>query len=135
MVRLPKDQRKSEFDLNRFRVRTPTGGLVPLAEVAEIERNRAPTEIQREDGRRRVNVKAALAATADSAQEVTKALNTTDIPALIAKYPGLTVEYAGEQREQQETMSALGQNYLVALLVMYGLLAIPFEAICSPSSS
>jgi multidrug efflux pump subunit AcrB len=132
MVRLPKDQRTSEFDLSRFRVRTPTGGMVPLGDVAELERNRAPTEIQREDGRRRINVKAALVSTASSAQEVTKALNTTDIPALKAKYPGLEIEYAGEQREQQESLSALFQNYLVALLVMYGLLAIPFRSYIQP---
>lgn len=132
MVRLPKDQRTSEHDLGRFRVRTPTGGMVPLADVATLERNRAPTEIQREDGRRRVNVKAALAVTARSAQEVTKALNTKELPALKAKYPGLEIEYAGEQREQQESMSSLGQNYLVALLVMYGLLAVPFRSYIQP---
>jgi multidrug efflux pump subunit AcrB len=132
MVRLPKDQRLSEYDLSNFHIKTPAGGLIPLGEVASLDRHQAPTEIQREDGRRRVNVKAALAPMAESAQEVTKALNATDIPALKAQYPGLEIEYAGEQREQQESMASLGQNYLVALLVMYGLLAIPFRSYIQP---
>ncbi|MCA9710776.1 MAG: efflux RND transporter permease subunit, partial [Myxococcales bacterium] len=39
-VRLPEGERESERTLERLLVRTPTGGEVPLARVAEIERGR-----------------------------------------------------------------------------------------------
>ena len=60
MVRLPKDQRSSEHDIERLRVRTPGGGFATLGSVAQFERGRAPTSIKRESGVRIVNVKADL---------------------------------------------------------------------------
>ncbi|MEC8191891.1 MAG: efflux RND transporter permease subunit [Myxococcota bacterium] len=132
MVRLPEDQRGSEYDLHAFTVRTPTGASVTLGDVASFERNRSPTTINREDGKRTVNVKAKLAPHATSSQAVTEAVNAKDIPELIETYPGLEIGYSGEQREQAESFASLGKNYLIALIVIYGLLAIPFRSYLQP---
>ncbi len=132
MVRLPEAQRISETDLEQFMVRSPTGGFVPLAEVATFSRNRAPTSIVREDGRRIVNVKGELAPGVVSPQEVIRALNETELGALKASYPGLSAELVGEQRSQGEAFASLGQNYIVALFLIYALLAIPFRSYTQP---
>jgi len=132
MVRLPPEQRISETDLERFMVRTPAGGFTPLGEVAAFTRSRSPTSIVREDGRRTVNVKGELAPGVPSPQEVVRALNETELPALMAKHPGLTAELVGEQRNQGETFEALGRNFAVAMLVIYALLAIPFRSYIQP---
>ncbi len=132
MVRLPAEQRGSEFDLQAFKVRTPTGGSVALGDVAYFERTRSPTTINREDGKRTVNVSAKLAAHAASSQAVTAAVNETDIPEMTEKYPGLEVGYSGEQREQAESFASLGKNYLIALVAIYALLAIPFRSYMQP---
>jgi multidrug efflux pump subunit AcrB len=132
MVRLPEEQRVSEADLEDMMVRTPAGAFAPLGEVARVTRNRAPTEIVREDGRRTVNVKAELAPGVKSNQEVMKSVKANDIPALKAKYPGLGVDFVGQQRSQAESFASLGQNYIVALFVIYALLAIPFRSYTQP---
>lgn len=132
MVRLPQDQRASEGDLEDLRVRTPGGAFAPLAEVASVTRNRAPTEIVREDGQRIVNVNAELAPGVKSNQEVMKSVTATDLPALQERYPGLGAELVGQQRSQAESFASLGQNYIVALFVMYALLAIPFRSYTQP---
>jgi len=132
MVRLPEHQRGSEADLEDMMVRTPSGAFAPLSEVAEVTRNRAPTEIVREDGRRTVNVKAELAPGVVSNQEVLKSVTGTDIPALQARYPGLGVDLVGQQRSQAESFASLGQNYIVALFLIYALLAIPFRSYTQP---
>ena len=62
----------------------------------------------------------------------TKGKHKTDIPELIAKYPGLEVGYSGEQREQAESFASLGKNYLIALIAIYALLAIPFRSYMQP---
>ena len=129
MVRLPEEQRASESDLENLMIRTPGGAFAPLREVAEVTRNRAPTEIVREDGRRTVNVKAELAPGVKSNQEVLKSVTTTDVPA--GRYPGLAVEMVG-QRSQAESFASLGQNYIVALFLIYALLAIPFRSYTQP---
>jgi len=132
MLRLPETQRSSEYDLSALKVRTPTGSSVSLHDVATFERVKSPSTIQREDGKRTVNIKAKLAPQAASAQQVTAAVNRTDIPELVEKYPGLEIEYSGEQREQAESFSSLGKNYLIALIAIYALLAIPFRSYLQP---
>ncbi len=132
MVRLPSHERVSEFDVEQLRIKSPLGGFVPLGSVARFERSRAPTAIARESGQRVVNVKAELAAGAKSSQNVVKDLNEKYFPELAARYPGLQVALVGEQRDQAESLGSLGQSYLVALFVMYALLAIPFRSYIQP---
>ena len=132
MLRLPASQRASEFDLKALKVRTPTGSSVSLGDVATFERTKAPSTIQREDGKRTVNIQARLAPQVASSQQVTAAVNKTDIPELLAKYPGLEVGYSGEQREQAESFESLGKNYMIALIAIYALLAIPFRSYLQP---
>ncbi len=133
MVRLPEAQRTSEYDLERLRIRTPAGGFVPLGAVAALSRGQAPTSIQRESGVRKVNVSAELGPGQQSAQEVLSILQAETFAELGAKYPGLTVELAGQQREQSETNAALGRSFILALFVMYTLLAVPFKSYVQPA--
>ena len=132
MVRLPKDERLVENDIDNVRIRIPMGGYVPLEQVAQRSRGQAPTSITREDGIRSINVRADLAPGVPSSRDVLTDLQESVFPELQAKYPGVKLGFAGEQRDQRETMASLGQNYLLALLVIYGLLAIPFKSYIQP---
>ncbi len=132
MVRLPGEQRRSEYDIEQLKVRTPMGGFVPLDYVADLTRGKAPTTINREEGRRIVNVSAELAPGVVSSQETLAGLRTAVFPRLLEKYPGLGIDLVGEQREQQESLSSLGQNYFFALFAIYALLAIPFKSYSQP---
>ena len=132
MVRLPKSERLVENDVSNIRIRTPQGGFVPLEQVASRKRGQAPTSITREDGLRSINVRADLAPGVASSRDVLTSVQGTVFAELVEKYPGLELGLAGEQRDQQETMSSLGRNYLLALLVIYGLLAIPFKSYVQP---
>ena len=132
MVRLPERQRNSEADLEALKIQTPGGSSVPLGAVAQFERTQAPTTITRSEGRRVVNVRAELAPGVRSPQAVLESLNGGILEALTEKYPGLSLEFAGSQREQAETFGSLGPNYLIALFVIYALLAIPFRSYVQP---
>jgi multidrug efflux pump subunit AcrB len=132
MVRLPESQRSSEWDLEMMQIRTPAGAFVPLKTVADYERSRAPTSINREEGRRVIDVSADLKPGVDSAREVRDDLEESVIPALVAKYPGLDWSSVGAAREQKESMKALGKGYLLALIAIYALLAIPFRSYVQP---
>ncbi|MCA9491485.1 MAG: efflux RND transporter permease subunit, partial [Myxococcales bacterium] len=132
MVRLPRGQRASEYDIERFRVRTPAGAVVPLSHVASFERGRAPTVISREDGRRVVDVKAELQPGIKSAQDVLSSLQADVFPAFRERYPQLRIELAGQQREQGEAFASLGKNALLAMAVMFALIAVPFRSYVQP---
>ncbi|MBW1876849.1 MAG: efflux RND transporter permease subunit [Deltaproteobacteria bacterium] len=132
MVRLPEAQRRSEYDLEELLLRTPAGGQVPLHYVAEFERGRAPTSIIREDGRRVVDVVADLAPGVESPREVLGVLQKQEFPRLMKKYPGLELDFVGSQRAQSETFESLGKNYIIALLAIYALIAVPFRSYTQP---
>ncbi len=132
MVRLPKEQRLAEQDVDSLRVRTPAGAWVPLDAVARVERSRAPTSIEREDGRRIVEVSADLAPGVASSQAVLDSLRQEVFPALLTAWPGLSLELVGQQREQNESLATLGRGYLFALFAIFALLAVPFKSYIQP---
>ena len=133
MVRLPEAQRRSEFDLESLYVGTPTGGRVPLEYVARLERGRSPTAIIREEGRRVVNVSGDLAAGVVSPQEVLDALRSDVLPKLTAENPGLGATLVGAQRSRAETFASLRVNAVLAMFVIFAMLAIPFKSYIQPA--
>jgi multidrug efflux pump subunit AcrB len=131
VVRLPLDERDSEYFLEEFLVRTANGRDVPLRDVADFAYGRAYTSIERRDGRRVVQVMADVTPR-DQANQVVNALVAEHIPELEARYPGLTWSFAGQQRDIQDSMVSLYQGFALALLAIYALLAIPFKSYVQP---
>ncbi len=131
-VRLPEQQRQSEADLDALMLRSPAGGFVPLGLIAERERGRAPTVIDREDGRRIVTVKADLGPQLASPRGILESLEEDVFPKLRERYGGLEIELVGEQRDQSESFASLGQNFILAMFVIFTLLAIPFRSYVQP---
>ncbi len=132
MVRLPEEQRSSENDIEQLLVGLPQGGTVPLAYVADVSRGRSPTEITREEGRRTVTVAGELAPGASSARPVIATLSRSIFPELREQFPGLETRFSGQQQELNESLSSLGPMYLVALLLMFSMIAIPFGSYLQP---
>ncbi|MEA1928861.1 MAG: efflux RND transporter permease subunit [Candidatus Auribacterota bacterium] len=131
MVRLPEDERSSEYDLERLLIRTPEGIDVPLYEVAQVTRGRAYTTIERKEGRRTITVSANVTPSSEAERIVGEA--TRDIlPGLMEKYPGLAWNFEGRQADFRESLSNLGTSFIFALLVIYLLLAIPFRNYTQP---
>jgi multidrug efflux pump subunit AcrB len=55
------------------------------------------------------------------------------MPDLVNLYPGLTYSLEGQQREQGETMKSLRTGFLLALGLIFALLAIPFNSYIQPA--
>lgn len=132
MARLPESQRRSEYDLERLQIRTPGGGFVPLGYVVDFDRDRAATAIYREDGARKINVKADLAEGVESSRETLAALEAEVFPSIREAHPEVDVSLVGEQREQGDAMGALLGGYAFAMVAIYALLAIPFRSYIQP---
>lgn len=58
IVRLPEELRSDPTALGRLPISVPSGGSVPLAEVATLSVSPAPNQISRENGKRRIVVSA-----------------------------------------------------------------------------
>jgi len=132
LVRLPEDERRSQYDVEELMIRTPTGAEIPIREAAEVIRNTSYTEILRSSGRRVLNVTADVEAGVANASKVVASVRAEELPELLEKYPGLKSELDGEQQDQQEAMSALGFGFMMTLFAIYALLAIPFKNYAQP---
>jgi multidrug efflux pump subunit AcrB len=132
-VRLPEAERRSEADIETLLIRTPDGGEVPLYEVAEVERGRADAVIAREDGMRIVTVSANVEPS-DQTNQVLAAVTADILPRLQEDYPGLGYSLEGRQATQRDTMSSFVTFSIpLALIIIYGLLAIPFRSYVQPA--
>ncbi|MCY1054505.1 efflux RND transporter permease subunit [Nannocystis sp. SCPEA4] len=132
IARLPFEERRSEHDIEELLIRTPQGGEVPLHEAAVIERGRSWPSIERADGKRIVHVTAELREGEATPGMVNGKLRTELLDGLPEKYPGLSWQMGGENREQAESFGSLKTGALMALLAIYALLAIPFRSYVQP---
>jgi multidrug efflux pump subunit AcrB len=131
MVRYPPEQRRSLGDLEEMRIRTPEGEA-PFSAVAEAELGRGYASIKRVDRNRAINVTSDVDQSRGDANAILKDLELNFLPGLLERYPGLTYAFEGEQREQAETMGGLGRSFVLALILIYALLAIPFRSYVQP---
>jgi len=131
-VRLPERERDAIADVQSYRIRTASGGEVPLAQVAEVSFGTSPTSIQRRDGRRVLTVTARVDSDVTSAGDVNEALEAGILSELIRQNSQLMYEFGGSTEQQGETSGAIGTGLLLALLTIYALLAIPFGSYVQP---
>ncbi len=131
MVRLPEVERSSEHTIQSLMIRTPTGAYVPFREIAEINRGRAYTTIDRRNGRRVVEVSADIMPRS-RAGEVLTDLQENVLPQFLHEHPGLSYSFEGHQAEIRESMGSLKITFILALMAIYAMLAIPFRSYTQP---
>ncbi len=132
MVRYPENERKSLADIENMRIRLSDGTEIPFKTVAEVHYGRGYATIRRVDRRRVVTVTADVDEAVANTGEINKDLQAKVLPRLIRQYPGLQYRFAGEQRERNESLGSLKTNFLIAMLAIYGLLAVQFRSYAQP---
>lgn len=142
MVRLPEQERVSEAHIDDLMIwtngvanttspATPQAKEVPLRTIVSTKRGHAYTEINRHSGRRNVEVTANVIPKS-KANDILTDLKATEIPRLLAKYPGLQHSFEGQQAETAKSIGSLKLSFLFAILAVYILLAIPFQNYLMP---
>lgn len=131
MVRLPRNERVSEYHLEEMMLRTPGGGEIPLLEAVTLERGRADTTIERRDGRRIVIVSADVKPRSQAGQ-VMEVLTAEVLPQLQKRYPELSFSFEGRQADRQESVQALLKGLGIALVVIFAMLAVPLNSYVQP---
>ena len=133
IVRRPKAERESAYAIESLLIRTPDGGQVPLSQVARVELGTSYTDIKRADGRRKVSVTADVLPGVANPNKVLSSLKAEVLPGLLNKYPGLAYTFEGNRARSDESLAALGSGFLLALFVIFALLAVPFKSYIQPA--
>jgi len=131
MVRLPKQERISEYDLDEMIIRTPENKEIHLREVVTAKYGLADSNIKRRNGRRAVQISADVTPH-DRAGEVIAALKKKELLELKSMFPGLTYSFEGRQADMRDSLGSLKINFILALLAIFALLAIPFRSYLQP---
>jgi len=132
MVRYPEDERRTLGDVRAMRIRTPMGAEVPFTEVATAAVGQSYATIQRVDGQRIVTVSANVDDKVANADEINADLGARFLPAMLQDYSGLRFSFGGEQRERADSLQSMLYNFIIAMFVVYVLLAVPFKSYTQP---
>ncbi len=128
-VRLRPEDRLEREDLHNVPLRTPSGEVVPLSSVVEFQRGRGPLAIDRVDGQRVTYVSASLesgVAAGDAVRRVQAALASLQMPS------GSSILFTGELEEQKEAQKDFSIAIVMALVLVYMLMAAQFERFVDP---
>lgn len=131
-VRLPEADRQNPADVLNSRVRLADNTVIPLSSVATVSDGYTRETITRIDGRRAVFISAVMDKTVQSSTELVEQLQREMVPDLLQQYPGLSIHFAGEAEEQAETEASMLKLFLLAMLVIFTLLAVPLKSYIQP---
>lgn len=115
-------------DISNLNITTPTGVNVPLSELAELKISEGPVSINRENQQRMVTVDSEISGrdVGSIMKDVNTELKNYDMP------DGYSFDMGGENEEMLKAFSQLGLALLVAIALIYMIMASQFESLLHP---
>jgi HAE1 family hydrophobic/amphiphilic exporter-1 len=129
IVRLQPQDRLSTNDLSNVSLRTRFGQILPVSAVVDLQRRRSPIQIDRINGQRVTYITANLqsgAALGDVVEILQDKLVNLSLP------EGFTLVFSGEYKEQQEAQQDFMISILMAIILIYMVMAAQFERFLDP---
>ncbi|WP_101759390.1 efflux RND transporter permease subunit [Oceanicoccus sp. KOV_DT_Chl] len=132
MLRYPADQRRSISNLEQMRIRNQQGVEVPFSRVASYTLGRGFSTINREDGQRIIRVTADVNRDITMPEEVLDSIQSKELPDLLARYPQVHFALGGEAEQSSGAFYGLLKSFLLSMVLVYALLAIPLKSYLQP---
>jgi multidrug efflux pump subunit AcrB len=128
-VIFPADVRGSLDKVKALQVRSSSGQLFRIDQVADVEYDKGQTEINRENLRQNVSITGRLEGT-------DLGTGISQIKAELAKDvklpPGMSIEYGGVYQQQQSSFREMMTSLLLAVLLVFITLLIEFRSFAHP---
>ena len=128
-VRLQPKDRLSPSDLENISIRTPSGQVLPVSAVVKKSMGRGPTDINRVNSQRVSYISANLKSGVPlgvAVQKIQAKLSSLQLP------EGFSIVYGGEYEEQQKAASDFRMSIIMALILIYMVMAAQFERFIDP---
>ncbi len=128
-VRMDDPYRSHVTDLSDVFLRSPSGSMISLANLAEIRRSSGPVLIARKYLQRIIDVTANVAPGKDlgtASAAVEQALKETQAP------QGFSAQLGGQTAAQKEAFAGLSFAALMAIALVYMILASQFKSLVDP---
>ena len=127
-VQLDREFRESEQDIKSIFIKTPSGNQIPLSTIATIKETSAPVSIFRKDQNRIVTINANV-----SGRDLGSVTNLIQGEIKTIAMPAdFRIEISGSAEDMQETSRSFMLAILVAILLVYMVMASQFESLLDP---
>jgi HAE1 family hydrophobic/amphiphilic exporter-1 len=126
-VMLREQDREHTAQLGQLPILTPTG-VVPLSSIAEVGVRRGPGSIERDGQERVLTISGGLGdrPLSEVVADLEEALARIELPA------GFSIQLAGESREQKSTFAGLQIGIVLAIFLVFAVMAVQFESLRDP---
>ncbi|WP_370980006.1 efflux RND transporter permease subunit [Agaribacterium sp. ZY112] len=132
-LRFDQQHRDNIHDLEKINIALSNGKFVPLRSVVEFEANYVPQYFWRKNLRYGAQVQAQIDKDKTNAKQVYQNIIDSSLwQELKRQDPSLELIGAGELAKEDEISNGLKHALLIALLLIYGLLAIPLKSYLQP---
>jgi len=132
MVRYPEDYRSTIRDVQNIRIRTPNSeDSIPLAKLATLTPSQSPSTIYRDKQRRAVTVSANIDASSYDVNVIRKDLKKF-LDEMFIYESDVVFNMDGQAETQKEALQSFLLGFILVIVVIYALLAIPFKSFGQP---
>jgi multidrug efflux pump subunit AcrB len=138
-VRYPRDERGTLADVGRMRVRTPGGEEIPFSEAASVRTVRGYSAIWRQDGLRRVRVRADVDERRANAEQILRDLTASFLPEMEQRhrkekpFADFSISLGGQRARMRESLSSLLRGLVLAVIAIYAILASMLKSYLQPA--
>lgn len=129
LLQLNEGDRQNETDIKKLYLTTSSGGMIPLAEVVDFKQTTGPNKIRRENQTRQVQVTSQIVG--NDLGKVTGLIQDR-IKQEVVLPTNYDIAYAGNTKEMQEAFGALALALLLAIILVYMVIAIQYENLIHP---
>ncbi|TDX52671.1 efflux RND transporter permease subunit [Orenia marismortui] len=114
--------------LKDLKVTSSQGITVPLSQIADVKFSNGPTTIERENQERMIRVLTRFygRSLGEVQQDIEKRVDKLSIPT------SYRLEYGGESKDQKESFGDLGFALILAIVLVYMVMASQFESLIYP---
>lgn len=129
LVKLESDEITSTEQLSRLFITLPDGSKIPMSSVAEAVEVDGMGQISHDEFDRVIKLQSSMAVGANSQvilNEFTEKASDLVLPS------GVEMSFGGEAGDIEENFGNLGVSMILAIILVYGILAIQFNSIALP---
>ncbi len=131
VVQLQEEVQQDPARIASLQLIAPNGDEVAIREIAEVSHGRGPGVIRRYQQKRVVSVLSGIDEEVTNSGKVNSVLQERLAP-LEAANPDIRFEYGGQFEETQESVDSLFRAFIVAMLLIYTILATQFQSFSQP---
>jgi multidrug efflux pump subunit AcrB len=126
-VMLPDSERNTLATLENFMLQLSQGGSVPLSSVVEFEARRGFDVLRHTDSQLAIHITANVDTKLNNANNIIDDLKQDFLPDLTQRY-GVKAGFEGRAEDQAETIKEMKQGLMLALILIYLILAWVFSS-------